>query len=344
MKNDTQNRIPTVSRIAILSLLVAFFTTATSSSFAQTVNRVFFNQEVLATKYSLESDPLDSSKIRNTNSKISYIKDGTYVVFNELVIPDDNKPVSVTIMYSSAGAGGKVKFVADAYNSARTLGVTLGEFDLPSTGGWKNYKKVTFQIDPNNFEFNYLRGIVPLRLEFKNSESSGYLFDLVNFNIANASQSVPFAYNKTIPAVLFTAESDPLDDAKIRNMGSQVGFIKNGTSITFDNLNIPSTTPKTNIPSSVTITYASGGSGGSVKFTADAYNSNRTLGIAIGEFNLPNTGGWDQFKTVTFPVPYNFELEYLRGTPPLKLDFINTASTNYLFDIVSFKINSAATP
>jgi hypothetical protein len=344
MQNSKQNNRAMFSRFAVISLVLSFLTTAASSSFIQTASRVFYNQQVLATQYSLESDPLDSKKIRNMDTKISYIKNGTYIVFNELVIPDDKKPVSVTINYSSGGAGGKIKFIADGYNSTRTVGITLGEFDLPSTGGWSNYKSVTFQVDPNNFELNYLSGILPLRLEFKNSESSGYLFDIVNFKIANASKSLPFNYNQTIPAVLFTSESDPLDNNKVRNMGHQVGYIKNGTSIKFDNFNVPSTMPKTNIPSSVTITYSSGGSGGSVRFTADAYNSNRTLGIVIGEFNLPNTGGWDQFKTVTFPVPYNFDLEYLHGTPPLKLDFKNVASTDYLFDIVDFKINSLPIP
>jgi hypothetical protein len=344
METYKQNNRAIFSRFAAISLLLSFLTTAASSSFAQTASRVFYNQEVSASQYSLESHPLDPNKVRNTDAKISYIKDSTYVVFNELIIPDDKKPVSITINYASGGAGGKVKFVADGYNSSRTLGIALGEFELPSTGGWNNYSSVTFQVDPNNFELNYLRGIVPLRLEFKNPASSEYLFDIVNFKIANASKSSPLNYNQTIPAVLYSSESDPLDENKVRNMGHQVGYIKNGTNIKFDNFGIPSIVPKTNIPSSVTITYSSGGSGGSVRFTADAFNSNRTLGIVIGEFNLPNTGGWGQFKTVTFPVPYNFELEYLRGTPPLKLDFKNATTTDYLFDIVDFKINSLPTP
>jgi hypothetical protein len=62
MQNSKQNNRAMFSRFAVISLVLSFLTTAASSSFAQTASRVFYNQQVLATQYSLESDPLDSKK------------------------------------------------------------------------------------------------------------------------------------------------------------------------------------------------------------------------------------------------------------------------------------------
>ncbi|MDY7572767.1 carbohydrate-binding protein [Actimicrobium sp. CCI2.3] len=347
MKIYNQKEITKLYQSAATFLLIAFLTAAASSSFAQTTSPVYFNEETLAAKYSSGSDGSNSNKIQNMGVKIGYISNGTYVIFDQLVIPDDKKPNKITIMYSSGGSGGKVKFIAGGMNMMRTQGITLGEFDLPSTGGWENYRNVTFQLDYDNPNFNYLNVTVPLKLEFTNPEASDYLFDIVKFKIENASlfPSTPFTFDKIIPATLFSSESDPANDDRIRNMSYKVGYIRNGTSIKFDSFNIPNTAIKgSNIPGSVTITYSSGGSGGKVKFTAEGNDSNMKPGIVIGEFDLPNTGGWDIYKTVTFSVPQNQNLNYLGyvpATPPLRLDFTNSASNDYLFDIVDFKINSA---
>jgi hypothetical protein len=58
MQNSKQNNRAMFSRFAVISLVLSFLTTAASSSFTQTASRVFYNQQVLATQYSLESDPL----------------------------------------------------------------------------------------------------------------------------------------------------------------------------------------------------------------------------------------------------------------------------------------------
>ena len=347
MKPFKQRNIAKLYQFSTTPFIISFLTAAASSSYAQTTSPVYFNEEALAINYSAGSNSSDSNKLPYRDAKIRYITHGATVVFDQLVVPDDNKPATITIMYSSGGSGGKVKFTAEGNNSMRTPGIVLGEIDLPSTGGWDDYKSVTFQVDPKNQELNYLNGIVPLKLEFTNPESSGYLFDLVKFKIANASifPSTPFTYDKIIPATLFSSESDPTNDDRIRNMSYKVGYIRNGTSIKFDSFNIPNTSIRdSNIPGSVTITYSSGGSGGKVKFTAEGNDSNMKPGIVIGEFDLPNTGGWDIYKTVTFPVTPNQNLNYLGrvpATPPLRLDFTNSASNDYLFDIVDFKINSA---
>jgi Carbohydrate binding module (family 6) len=321
-------------------VLVACLIAAPVSAFAQSDNRVYYNKLVDATSYTSESNPQNDGLVRNMGTKVGYIGNGTSITFREFVIQEDKFPTSLTITYSSAGAGGTVRFVADGYNSSRKLGIPLGEFDLPPTGGWDTFRTVTFPI-PANFEFNYLRGIVPLRLEFKNPAASEYLFDVASFKVANASQSPPFAYNKTIDAELFTAESHPGDDSKVRNMGFQVGYIKPDTSITFNDFSIFSATnPSSKIPTSVTITYSSGGDGGTVKIVSDSYNSSRTLGVTIGEFPLPNTGGWDQFRTVTFPVNYDFEFNYLRNAVPMRLEFKNPRSSGYLFNIVDYTISN----
>lgn len=233
-----------------------------------------------------------------------------------------------------------MRLIAEAYNSNRTLGIPLGEFDLPSTGGWQTFNTVTFPI-PANFEFNYLRNVVPLRMEFVNPLTPDYLFDVASFKISNASNSPPFTYNKRISALLYSIESNPGDDGKVRSMSNKVGYIKHGTSITFDDFVIPNTSPNSNIPKSITITYTSGGAGGTMKVVSDALNSSRVPGVTLGEFALPNTGGWEALRQVTFPITYDFELNYLRFAPPLRLEFNNPGNPGaYLFDIVDFTINN----
>lgn len=192
--------------------------------FNQTGNAVlYFNQTASAVSYSSESHPQDDNKIRNMGTKVGYITDGTSITFAELVVPEDNVPTAIEIKYSSAGAGGRVKFVAEGYGSDRTLGITLGEFDLQPTGGWDDFRTVTFPVPPN-FEFNYLRNTLPLRLEFKNAATSGYLFDIVSFKISNASQGASFADTVLRPLAYDEALRNPL-------MGFTTGGgIKTGSS------------------------------------------------------------------------------------------------------------------
>lgn len=144
-------------------------------------------------------------------------------------------------------------------------------------------------------------------------------------------------YNQTIDARVFSSESHPFDNFKVRKMGKKVGYIKNGTSISFDNFIVP----KNNKPKSITITFSSAGAGGSVKVISESFNSNRKIGVTLGEFELSSTGGWNKFKTITFDLPeQNFEFNYIRSGKPLTLEFINSDSNDYLFDIVSFEINN----
>ncbi|MBF0196800.1 MAG: carbohydrate-binding protein [Planctomycetes bacterium] len=296
---------------------------------------IYFNQEVPAVEFDSESHPDSESLIRDMGHKVGYIQNGTSIKFDSLNIPDDNIPTAVTVTYSSGGAGGFLKMVYEGFNSNREVGIDLGEFYLPSTGGWENFQTVTYAL-PDDWEYNYIRHDKPLRLEF-NSDFEGYLFDVASFKISNADGGAPFAYNKPIKAQHFSSESHPEDDDLVRNMSYKVGYIKNGTSISFDGFEIPL---EGNIPTSITVKYSSGGDGGLLKVSTDSMNSNREPGVTLGEFELPSTGAWDSYQTVTFPIEYDWELNYLRGAPELKLEFINESSDFYLYDILSFEINN----
>ncbi len=95
-------------------VLVACLIAAPVSAFAQNDNRVYFNESVDAASYTSESNPENDDMVRDMGTKVGYITNGTSITFKEFVVQEDNIPTSLTITYSSAGAGGKVKLVADA--------------------------------------------------------------------------------------------------------------------------------------------------------------------------------------------------------------------------------------
>ncbi len=177
--------------------------------FAQANGPLSFNQTVNAVSYSSESHPQDGFKIRNMETKVDYITHDTSITFAEFAFQSGKAPTAIEIKFSSNGAGGKVKFVAGANGSDRTLGITLGEFDLQPTGGWNDFQTVTFPI-PSNFEFNYLQGSVPLRLEFKNPAAPQYLFDIASFKISSGSQGTPIADTAVRPLAYDEALRNPL--------------------------------------------------------------------------------------------------------------------------------------
>lgn len=346
MQTNTYLDKTNLKRLLAQSVSMLCLAAAAIPGFAQTDGRVYYNQEVEAATYTSESHPLDDFKVGDLGSEVGYITHKTSITFQKLVIQEDSKPTAVKITYASGSAGGKVRLIVDQLNSSRTLGIVLGTFDLPSTGGWNRFTTVTLPIRQGNFELNYLRrGVAPLRMEFKNPDATDYLFNIASFEIKNASQSAPFAYNKWIDAALFSTESHPGNDSKVLGIEPEtfsygkVGNVKHGTWIQFDNFDIPTGAASNYIPTSVTITYSSGGPGGRVKIVSDSYNSNRELGVTLGNFDLPSTGDWSNHQTVTFPIDANFEHNYLRTGNPLRLEFKNPDTDGYLFDIVEFKIN-----
>ncbi|MGL5002034.1 MAG: hypothetical protein ACRDAM_03775, partial [Casimicrobium sp.] len=190
-----------VSSVCLSALLVL--------GFAQANGPLSFNQPVNAVSYSSESHPQDEFKVRNMGTKVGYITHDTSITFAEFGFQSGKVPTAIEITYSSAGVGGKVKFVAEANGSNRTLGITLGEFDLTPTGGWNTFQTVTFPV-PANFEFNYLLNTAPLRLEFDSAVTTAYLFDIASFKILSGSQDTPFADTSVRPLAYDEALRNPL--------------------------------------------------------------------------------------------------------------------------------------
>lgn len=144
-----------------------------------------YNKTIDATGFSSESHPSDQNKVRDMGNKVGYIKDGTSISFADFTVPNNPIPTSITMTYSSAGAGGIVKFVSESNNSDSTAGVTLGEFVLPRTGDWNKFETSTFDVSEDNFDLNDIQIGNQLTLEFINADTSNYLFDIVSFTINN---------------------------------------------------------------------------------------------------------------------------------------------------------------
>jgi Domain of unknown function (DUF4832)/Domain of unknown function (DUF4874)/Carbohydrate binding module (family 6) len=304
--------------------------------------RINYEQTVNAGSFSSESNPNDKYVVQQLGTELGFITHNSSATYNNFAFKQDRLPSQIAITYSSAGAGGKVAFVGEDYGPDRKLGVTLGEFDLPNTGGWNSYRTETFTL-PNDFRFNYLRRTVPLRLDFKNPSASSYLFNIASFKISSVSTTPTPTYDQAVRAIDYSDESHPDDIYNVRKMESDgtVGYIKAGSSIVFNQFDVPASAP---IPTSMTIMYSSGGAGGTVKIVSDALNSTGQRGVTVGEFALPNTGGWGVAKIVEFPIPANSELSNLKGSAPLRLLFNNPNNSGYLFNLNYFRFNTGGVP
>ncbi len=148
-----------------------------------------------------------------------------------------------------------------------------------------------------------------------------------------------FAYNQLIQATSFTSESHPNNKNLVRNMGTKVGYIKNGTFIKFENLAIH---PTDKIIREVEISYSSAGSGGIAEFILEVPGSAGTQYISLGKFALSKTGNWDKFVTKRFTVnlPSAAFNDITLKSVPLQIKFTNTTKNDYLFDIRSFKLSN----
>lgn len=253
------------------------------------------------TTYDNESNPENQNLIRILNTKVGYIKNGTWIAFDNFNFSSDANTINLSA--SSGNSGG----VAEVRLGSPT-GELIAEINVSSTGGWNTFE--TFQANLNNT----VEGIHDLYLVF--TGGSQFLMDVKSFTIDTSED-----LGVTINAVDYDNESAPSNENSIRNMETKIGFIGNGSWVAYHDFNFDSGV------SGIDISAASANNGGTVEVRL-----NSSTGTLLTSVPISNTGGWNTFNN--FSASINTAVT---GTQDLYLVF--TGSGSGLFDIESFKFN-----
>ncbi len=215
---------------------------------------------------------------------------------------DNGLPQRFWFRVASGTSGGNVEIRADN----QSTGPLLGTCGIPSTGGWNTWQTIGCDISSNT-----LLGKHDLYLNF--AGGSGYLFDMHWF--AFGSQETP----PQVEASTFSQVNNILVNQSCTDAPGAVciNYIQNGSWAKYSNANL------TNIPQSVLFRVASGTSGGTIQIRAD----NQTSGSILGTCNIPGTGGWNTWQTVSCVI----NSKALSGAHDLYLNI--SGGSGYLFDL-----------
>jgi len=127
---------------------------------------VDIGQTVNAALFDAESHPNDNNNIRDNGNSIGYIKNGSWVRYNDFNFGDGCGKIEVL---ASTPNSGKIEV---RYRSL--TGPLLGTINISNTGGWNNYKTFSKKISSRG-------GVRDLYLVFKGG--SGGLFNLRSFKV-----------------------------------------------------------------------------------------------------------------------------------------------------------------
>lgn len=119
----------------------------------------------------------------------------------------------------------------------------------------------------------------------------------------------------------YDVESDPGNDNRIRNNGSKVGYIVNGTWICYNDFNFGAGAAR------IDIEAASGATGGRIEIRAGSVS-----GSLLGTVNVTATGGWGAYST------FGSELGSISGTKDLY--FVFKGGSGGLMNVRSFLVTA----
>lgn len=127
--------------------------------------------------------------------------------------------------------------------------------------------------------------------------------------------------DRSLNAALYDAESDPNNDSRIRNTGSNIGSIRNDTWVRYDDFDFGSGIRR------IEIRAATPSDGGSVEVRVGS-----PTGRLIGTVRVNNTGSWGTYRS------FFSDLSSTMGTEDLY--FVFRGGSGGLFDIRAFSITS----
>jgi PKD repeat protein len=214
-----------------------------------------------------------------------FIENGDWMAFNPYLLTN---ATSFTARVSSAGSGGTLQVRAGS-----ATGTLLGSVNVASTGGWETFANVSANLATPP------AGTTTLYAVF--TGGTGYLFDVDAFTLNTAVEGE----NYTSTGGVQLAAHDPASAA------ATAGHIETGDWAGYSTLNVAGKTK-------FTARVSSGGAGGTIQI-----RSGSQTGPVLGTVNVANTGGWENFQTVS--------ANLTAGTGQLFLTF--TGGTGALLDI-----------
>ncbi len=198
---------------------------------------------------------------------VGYINQGSWMKYSKITFPATGNYI---VQYRVASVGG-AKLSMDL--NAGTI--QLGAVNIPSTGGWQNWTTVTQTVHVNAGTYDV--GIF--------AQTGNW-----NINWFSITSNAPI----TIQAENYSAMSDvqkqPTTDA---GGGENVGYINQGSWMKYDKINFP-------VTGNYTVQYRVASVGGG-KLSMDLNAGT----IQLGSVNIPSTGGWQNWTTVTQTIHVN---------------------------------------
>ena len=191
---------------------------------------------------------------------VGYLVNGSYIEFNQQNL---NGVTGFSVRTASANSGGTVSIYLDSPN-----GTLIGTVQVPATGGWQNWSTETIPVSGATGYHNvYLVFSAGFNVEWFSFTNPGYHTTAAGYNNASNVQTENCVEG-----------------------GLDVGYLVNGSSIEFNQVNLNGT-------STFSCRTASANSGGTISVYLD--NPNGTL---IGTVQVPVTGGWQNWSTTTIPL------------------------------------------
>lgn len=150
----------------------------------------FMGQAINAYDFNLESHPTDANQVRRGTTNVGYIRNGTWIAFEDCDF--ENGVSSFTVNASSASAGGTIEL-----RLGSSTGTLIGSVALANTGGWNTYASFsTTALEP-------VAGVQDLYLVFRGA-TTGYLFNLASFIFQPAPVTFTLATNAANGSIALT--------------------------------------------------------------------------------------------------------------------------------------------
>jgi len=278
MKNLKQKYLKTSLVLATLGIMS---TAVQAQTFEAENYSRYFDTSVGNNGGAFRSDDVDIETSYDTNGgfNVGWIDATEWLAFDGLNITESGNYLLKMRVASPSGAQAAVDL-----NSG---GIPLANIDIPNTGGWQNWTTVETTVNLNAGRFDL--GVY--------AQSGGWNFNWVSLE----SQSEPEPSSK-IEAEDYTDFSDTTagnsggtyrtDDVDIETTtdtggGYNVGWWDTNEWLSYDNINIASAG---NYQIKLRVSSPTGASA-SVDLNSGA--------VALGQVNIPATGGWQNWQTVT---------------------------------------------
>jgi hypothetical protein len=270
---------------------------------------------------------------------VGWTRPGEWLQYTVSVAADGHYDLALRL--ASSGSGGALHLQVDGVNAT-------GPIAVPNTGGWQAWRTVIVRDLP-------LRaGTRVLRLAFDVNGSTGGVANVNRFELTRSSAARPFGGTAvTLPG---TVEAEHFDEGGAgvayydTTAGNRGGAFRNtdvdieATADAGGGFNVGWTRPGEWLQYTVSVAadghydlglrLASSGSGGALHLQVDGVN-------ATGPIAVPNTGGWQAWRTVIVR-----DLPLRAGTRVLRLAFDVNGSTGGVANVNRFELtrSSAARP